>query len=123
MVEGHVATVYFYQDKLEDAEKYARDSLSIFEKTMPNDWEVPNHKSLLGGILVERKDYTNAEPLLLEAWKGLNELKSTIPAQSRDHVSHPAINLIKLYEATSRTNQAAEWKQKLAELKKSQGNK
>ena len=53
-----------------DAEPILRECLAIREKTQPDVWSTFNTKSMLGGALLGRKKYAEAEPLLIGATRG-----------------------------------------------------
>lgn len=83
---------------------------------MPNDWATFSARSALGENLLSRKEYAEAEPLLLSGYEGLKERQAMIPAGSKRRLKEAIECLIRLYEETGRTDAAAQWKQKLAEL-------
>lgn len=66
-----------------------------------------------------------AEPLLLDGFKGTKERETDMPAQSRARFSEAPERLVKLYEAKGNEAEAAAWRSKLdgarAEQAKPQG--
>ena len=71
---------------------------------------------MLGGSLLGQKKYAEAEPLLLSGCEGMKKREVNIPLQGKVRLSEATQRLVHLYEATDRPDQAAEWKQKLAEF-------
>jgi serine/threonine protein kinase/tetratricopeptide (TPR) repeat protein len=99
-----------------EAEKIVRECLAIREKKLPDDWRTFNARSMLGGALLGQKKCAEAEPLLLSGYEGLKQRQDTIPADGTVRLKEALQRLVQLYEATGRPDQAAEWKQKLAEF-------
>jgi len=107
--------------KFAEAEPVLRKWVTMREKIMPTDWLTFNARSALGGSLLGQKKYAEAEPLLLAGYEGMKQRDDKIPADARPLRLKQALQrLMQLYEATSRPDQAAEWKQKLAEFDKAQ---
>jgi tetratricopeptide (TPR) repeat protein len=106
--------------KFADAEPLARRCLDIWEKQIPGDWRTFNAQSLLGAALLGQKKYAEAEPLLLSGYEGMKQRESQIPPIGEPRLREALQRLVQLYDATGRTNRAAEWKQKLAEFEKAE---
>jgi len=104
--------------KFAEAEPLARECLAMWEKQIPDDWLTFNARSLLAGSLLGQKKYAEAEPLLLSAYHGMKEREARIPSAGKIRLQETLQRLVQLYEATGRLDQAAEWKQKLAEFAK-----
>jgi hypothetical protein len=68
--------------------------------------------SLLGGALLGQRDYLRAEPLLLQAYEGLNprNLILNVPPQ---RLAEAADRLIRLYESTNQPEKAQRWRESL----------
>jgi hypothetical protein len=98
----------------------ARACLVIREKQIPDDWHAFNDRSRLGGSLLGQKKYAEAEPRLLSAYEGMQQREDRIPAADRPRLKETLQRLVQLYETTGRTEQAAAWKQKLAEFEKAE---
>jgi hypothetical protein len=65
--------------KFVEAEPKARECLAQCEKLIPNDWRTFNAESMLGGSLLGRKKYAEAESLLLSGYEGLKQREDKIP--------------------------------------------
>jgi hypothetical protein len=94
-----------------------------FEKKLPDDWQMFNAQSLLGGCLLGQKKVAEAEPLLLSGYEGMKQREDKIPAGGKPRLKEALQRLVQLYETTDRTDQAAAWKQKLAELEQAESAK
>jgi len=65
---------------------------------------------------MQQKKYTEAEPLLLSGYDGMKQREGSMQWEGKFYLRDALQRVVKLYEATERPAQAAEWKQKLAEL-------
>lgn len=106
--------------KFAEAEPVARECLALREKQIPDDWLTCNARSVLGGCLLGQKKYAEAEPLLLSAYEGMKQREAKIPAVGKPRLKEALERLVQLYDATGRSDQAAEWKQKLAAFEKAE---
>jgi TolA-binding protein len=104
-------------------ELQARECLASFEKEFPGDWRTFNARSLLGGSLLGQKKYAEAEPFLLSGYEGMKQREDKIPALGKSRLKEALQRLVQLYESTGRTDQAAAWRQKLAEFEKPESAK
>lgn len=102
----------------EEAETLLRECLSIRETALPNDWSTFSARCALGGTLMARKKYVEAEPLLVSGYEGLQQREAKIPASNRRRLKEAINALIRLYEETGQQDKTAQWKQTLAELEK-----
>jgi eukaryotic-like serine/threonine-protein kinase len=112
------ATTLLANGKCAEAEPLARECLAIREKQIPDDWRTFNARSLLGGSLLGQKKHAEAEPLLLAAYEGMKQREARIPMNGRPRLKETLQRLVQLYDATGRPDQAAEWKQRLADFEK-----
>jgi serine/threonine protein kinase/tetratricopeptide (TPR) repeat protein len=110
-----LATVLRREGKFAEAEPLYRECLAIREKKVPDAWYTFYTRIMLGETLMEQKKFAEAEPLLVSGYEGMKQREANI----RDHhkvFSETLGYLVRLYEATNRPDQAAAWKQKLAEI-------
>jgi tetratricopeptide (TPR) repeat protein len=113
-----LAEVLREEAKLDEVEPLLRECLSIREKKLPDGWPTFSARSAMGENLMARKQYAEAEPLLISGYNGLSEPEARIPAANKPRLQKAAERLIRFYEETAQPDKAAEWKQKLAELTK-----
>jgi len=107
------------QGRLADAEPIVREAVAIRDKFEPDNWTTFNARSMLGGILLAKKDYAAAEPLLLSGYEGMQQRATKIPPAVRaTRLPLAAERLVKLYEETNKPDDAAKWRETLEALKK-----
>ena len=87
-----------------------RESLSIRQKTQPDDWTTFDTRSMLGEALSELKSFSDAEPLLLSSYKGLAERANTIPTRDKPRLTRALERLVELYEAMGNRDEAMKWR-------------
>ena len=117
---ANLAASLLEQAKFVEAEPVARECLALREKEIPDHWRAFNARSLLGGSLTGQKRYAEAENFLLTGYAGMKQREDQIPANAKFRVKEALQRVIQFYEATGQSDKAAEWKQKLAELDKTQ---
>ncbi|MBI1850286.1 MAG: tetratricopeptide repeat protein [Planctomycetes bacterium] len=96
------------------AEPVIRECLSIREKAEPDAWTTFSSKSLLGAALLGQTKLAEAEPLLLEGYRGIKQREASIPPRGRTRLLESLERLVQLYEATGNTTEAGAWKSRLA---------
>ena len=62
-----------------------------------------------------QQKHADAEPLLVKGFKGLKKHEAQIPMKPKARLIEALERLVKLYEAWGKPEQAAEWRQRLAE--------
>jgi hypothetical protein len=78
------------------AEPLLREAPAIRAKRSPDDWLTFETRSLLGGSLLGRKAYAEAEPLLLQGYGGLKARDAEIPAAHKDTLAQAGQRIIEL---------------------------
>ena len=111
------------EGKFAEAEPPARQCLAIRERQVPDDWQTFNARAMLGGSLLGQKNYAEAEPLLLSGYEGMKQREDKIPTPGKPRLRETLQRLVLLYETTGRADQAAAWKQKLAEFEKAESER
>jgi serine/threonine protein kinase len=101
------------QGKWSEAEPVLRESLAIRQKLEPDAWNTFNTRSLLGGALLARGRYTEAELLVVSGYEEMKARETTIPPPARPRLPEAAVRVVRLYEAWGKPEQAAAWKAKL----------
>jgi len=95
--------------RFSDAEPLLRECVAIREMKMPDDWLTFNARSMLGGSLLGQKKYAEAEPLLLSGYEGMKQCEGKVPEAGKLRIREALQRLVKLYQATARAEQAANW--------------
>jgi tetratricopeptide (TPR) repeat protein len=73
--------------KFSDAEPLAREVLDFYRKEQSDDWQRFRSESLLGASLAGQKIFTEAEPLLLEGYRGMLARKDRIAVPDRYYIN------------------------------------
>jgi len=69
--------------------------------------------SVLGGALLAQKKYAEAEPLLVEGYKGMKQAEAKMFAMFRFRVTEAGERVVRYYEETNQPEKAREWREKL----------
>lgn len=109
--------------KFAKAEPFARESLALREKQMPGDWRIFISRSELGAALAGQQKYAEAESWLLSGYDGLKQCEATLPGYGQPYFRDALRRLVEFYSVLNRTNQAAEWNEKLAAFDKATAEK
>jgi serine/threonine protein kinase/tetratricopeptide (TPR) repeat protein len=107
-----LATTLCSQQRFSEAEPLFRECLARRETNCPNAWYTYYTRLRLGAALMGKRQYDDAEPLIVSGYEGMRQRDAGI--RDRNKVLTESIqDLIQLFEATSRPEQAAEWRTKL----------
>jgi tetratricopeptide (TPR) repeat protein len=110
-----LATTLAHQQRFSEAEPLYRECLAMRETNSPNAWYTHYTRLRLGATLTGKRQYEEAEPLIVSGYEGMRARDAGI--RDRNKVLTESIqDLIQLFEATSRPEQAAAWKAKLTML-------
>ena len=97
----------------DEAEPLIREALTIREAKEPDDWRTFNTRSMLGGALLGQKKFTEAEPLLLDGYRGMKQREATIPPQGKVRIPEALERLAQLYKSIDKPDEAAKWQAEL----------
>jgi hypothetical protein len=99
--------------RFDEAEAALSESVSIFARSQAS---LPHYlawsECWYGASLAGQHRYAEAEPHLVAAEQGLREARTTPPRHYRQAVEQ----VVKLYEAWGKPDEAARWRQTLTEL-------
>ena len=98
------------QGKFAESEPLAREDLAFQQKQQPDDWQHYRAETLLGESLSQQKKYAEAEPLLLDGYRGMLAREERIGAPDRPHLEYARAWLVQLYEAWGKPQKAAGFK-------------
>lgn len=107
-----LALAYLSQRKFSEAQPLAREAVEFDRKNRPDDWERFRAESLLGASLAGQKKYADAEPLLLEGYRGMLARKGRIAVPDWYHLDRAREWLLQMYQAWGKPEKAAEWRSK-----------
>jgi tetratricopeptide (TPR) repeat protein len=100
------------QQRYSEAEPLYRECLAMRETNCPNAWYTFYTREMLGATLLGKRKYDEAEPLLLSGYEGMKQREDKIRDRTKV-LTETLQNLVQLFEATSRPEQAEEWRTKL----------
>jgi hypothetical protein len=81
-----LALAYLSQGKFAQSEPLAHEAVEFDRKARPADWQRFRAESLLGATLAGQKKYAEAEPLLLEGYRGMLARKDHIDVANWYHL-------------------------------------
>jgi tetratricopeptide (TPR) repeat protein len=105
------------QKKYAEAESAARDCLTLRAKKEPDLWTTFYARSLLGGALLGRMQYAEAEPLLAEGYAGMKEREAKIPKDARVRLIQALERLVQFHDARGNKAEAARLRKELEDEK------
>jgi eukaryotic-like serine/threonine-protein kinase len=100
------------QREFAESEALAREAMDTFRRIQPDDWQRFRSESLLGASLAGQKKYAEAEPLLLEGYRGMVVRKDRIDVPDRYHLDRAREWIVQLYHARGKQEKAEEWRKK-----------
>lgn len=100
------------------AQTVIQEALELCIVKEPDLWSTFNTRSLLGAALLGQKKWSEAEPLLLAGFEGLEKRQDEIPAQAKVRLTEAAQRLADLYKAMDKPEETAKWQAKFEELNK-----
>jgi len=107
-----LAVVYISEGKFDASEPMARQAFEFYHGKQAGSWDQFCAESVLGATLAGQKKYTEAEPLLLEGYKGMLARKAEIAAPDLYYLDDAHKWLVSLYVDWGKPEKAAEWKKK-----------
>jgi eukaryotic-like serine/threonine-protein kinase len=84
--EADLALALVSQKKFAKSEPFAREALVINRKKRPEDWQRFRAETLLGVSLAGEKRYAEAEPLLINGYRGMAALKEWMKVEDWYHL-------------------------------------
>jgi TolA-binding protein len=94
-----------------------RDCLEQRRRMDRNNWKTFNVQAAVGGELLNQKKYAQAERMLLAACKGLKAQQVKLPVAGTQRLRQALQDLVQLYEARGKKEEAAKWRKQLEALK------
>jgi tetratricopeptide (TPR) repeat protein len=110
IVSANLAAVLVARGKAVEAEPLYRQAWDLFRRRFgPKHPDALRYQGRLADTLLRQKKYPEAEPLLVERYNLLAQIKE-VPAKD---LRTAAAQLVKLYEAWGKPDQAATWRKKV----------
>ena len=104
-----LAEIQLNRGKVGDAEALANEAIAGYEKSDPDSWQGFQSKSLLGAALAAQHRYADAEPLLVNGYRGMAREIGSMPFDQWPLVSKAGRRLVALYESWDKPERAHEW--------------
>jgi len=101
------------QAKYREAEQLLRDGLALCEKWYADDWRRFSLMNLLGGALLGQGRFADAEPFIVDGYRGMRSRQVRIDAPHHVFLADAAARIVLLYETTKNTADARRWKEQL----------
>ncbi|QDV38710.1 serine/threonine-protein kinase [Tautonia plasticadhaerens] len=99
-----------------------RECLELRDRLDPGAWTTANTRSMLGEALTNLGQFDEAEPLLLDGRRDLEDQADAIPDQVRESRRRESIErLVRLYESWGKPEPAARWRREVAALRAEPG--
>jgi serine/threonine protein kinase len=99
--------------RLDEAIALYRECLAAREQITPDAWSRYNVMSLLGGALLARREFSEAEQLLEAGYEGLTVRAPTIAARAKHNLHDAGWRVVRLYEAWGKPDEATRWRARL----------
>lgn len=93
-----------------ESEAHLREALRLQSEVNPKHWKTTKYKTWLGFALHDLKRYSDAEPLLTDAYTEWEQQLDATPAWERQHPLLIADRLANLYDAIGKPDEATQWK-------------
>ncbi len=98
------------QRKFAQAEPLLRQALAYREKGDRDDWHYFRAQIFLGAALAGLRQYSEAEPLLLNGYEGMRQRSSRMPAEQRKWIRFSDEQIVDMYSQWSKPEEAAKWR-------------
>jgi tetratricopeptide (TPR) repeat protein/predicted Ser/Thr protein kinase len=106
-----LAQVYHSEGKFAKSETLAREAVDFMRKAQPDDWQRFRAESLVGAALAGQKRFDEAEPLLLQGYRGMADRKDRMGPPNQYYLDCASEWMATLYEAWGRPDKASQWRQ------------
>jgi hypothetical protein len=100
------------QERYAEAEPIAREAASLYKRHAPNNARRFYYEGVLGAALLGKKKYTEAEPILLQAYQGMKRWERLSALMIRG-LTEVGGWIVQLYEATNQPEKARAWREKV----------
>ena len=108
--KADLAEAYNAEGKFTEGEPLAREAEAFQRTTQPDNWQLFWVESLLGASLAGEKRWVEAEPLLLDGYRGMVERKDLMPVPKLRNLDSAHGWILQMYKAWGKPAKAAEWK-------------
>ena len=125
VIIADLGAVRLAQQNYAEATTLLREALLLTEKHDVDAVYRLYVMTLLGASLAGQKNYSEAEPLLLQSCQGLQQRQASLAPwlNAPRRIKESLERLVQLYDAWGKPTQAAEWKEKLAAFQQADESK
>jgi serine/threonine protein kinase len=110
---GWLALSFVLQKRYAEAKPLAREAAAVYGRYAPNNAVRRFYfEGVLGAALLGQQKYTEAEPILLQAYQGMKRWERRSPGVM-SQVTEVGGWIAQLYEATNQPEKARAWREKL----------
>ncbi len=109
---GWLARNLLLQERYAEAEPIGREAIATYEKERPEDPVRFYFVSILGAVFCGQKNYTQAEPLLLEGYEGMKRREALLLAIWKRRMGEAGQRVVHFYEVTNQPEKARAWREK-----------
>ena len=110
--ELELAAAYCPDKKFTQCETLARDVFDYRRKKKEDGWASFRAESFLGASLAGQTKYDEAEPLLLEGYRGMTEQLDKKNGEQKAELQFVHQSLVQLYQAWGKPDEAVRWMRK-----------
>ena len=107
-----LALVYLSLGKLDQSEPLAREAVEFCRKKRPDDFQRFYAENVLAGVLAARKNFGDAEPLLLSSYQGMVARKNTINVPDQYVLDTARERIASFYQTWGKPDKVSEWRRK-----------
>ena len=94
-----LAQVYQSEGKSAESAALARQAVDLMRKSRPDDWQRFRAETILGAALAGENRFDEAEPLLLEGYRGMIDRKDRMGPPNQYYLDCAAEWIATLYRA------------------------
>jgi hypothetical protein len=103
-----LALAYVSEGEFAKSGRLAREALDFYQKKQPENWQRYRAETLLGASFSGQRRYKEAEPLLLEGYKGMLARQRNVDIWDQYHLDRASEWIVKLYQAWGKPEKVAE---------------
>ncbi len=110
------AWIMLEEGKYQEAEAVTRQSLAIRLKLRPDDWSTHHARHMLGAALAFQNRFQEAEPLLIEGYRGMKARAASMPEFHIPRIGEGVQRIMRIYERLDRPAEVAKWQKEFDSL-------
>ncbi len=112
-----LAANYISLERFGEAEKILREEMPPANSKQAKAWNGHQMRAILGIALLKQNNLAEAEPMLLDGYRGMKDTPATIPIPIRNkRLAECLTCLCQIYESTNQPEAARKWKKELEGL-------